>query len=256
MSRLAKLGYGFLSYGVFLITFLYAIGFVGGIIVPKAIDDGAVVGTTQAIVVNLALLTLFALQHSIMARPTFKRWWTRIVPDAIERSTFVLLASLALALLFWQWRPLPDLVWHVQSPAGAVALQCLFWLGWVLVLVSTFQISHMELFGVKQVLADWTGRPVPPAVFKTPFLYRLVRHPLYLGFLLAFWATPSMSAGHLLFALVTTAYILVAIRFEEHDLMQLFGKTYAAYRQRTGMLLPALWSSEPKVMAPEREMRG
>jgi protein-S-isoprenylcysteine O-methyltransferase Ste14 len=256
MSKFVKLGFGLLSYSIFLVTFLYAIGFTGEVIVPKAINDGALVGVLEATVVNLALLTLFAVQHSVMARPAFKRWWTRLIPEAVERSTFVLLASSALALLFWQWRPMPNLVWSTDSTVAVAVFQSLFWSGWALVLISTFLISHFELFGVRQVLADWTGRTLPSPVFKTPFLYRFVRHPIYLGFLLAFWATPSMSVGHLLFAVVTTAYILVGIQLEEHDLLQLFGKAYATYRQRTGMLLPTIWTSGSRVQPKERRAGG
>ncbi len=169
MSKFVKLGFGLLSYSIFLVTFLYAIGFTGEVIVPKAINDGALVGVLEATVVNLALLTLFADQHSVMARPAFKRWWTRLIPEAVERSTFVLLASSALALLFWQWRPMPNLVWSTDSTVAVAVFQSLFWSGWALVLISTFLISHFELFGVRQVLADWTGRTLPSPVFKTPF---------------------------------------------------------------------------------------
>ena len=236
----AQVAFGLAAYGIFLATFVYAIGFTGQVVVPKGIDDGAFSGTGEAIAIDLALLTVFALQHSIMARPGFKRWSTRIVPEAIERSTFVLLASAALALLFWQWRPLPTVIWSVENPVGAAVLETLFWCGWGLVLLSTFLISHSELFGVKQAWADWAGRALPEPVFKTPGLYRYMRHPIYVGFLLAFWATPTMSFGHLLFALVTTVYILVGIQLEECDLIRLFGRAYHVCRQQVGMLIPRL----------------
>jgi protein-S-isoprenylcysteine O-methyltransferase Ste14 len=240
MKKVSRMVFGLAAYSMFLITFLYAIGFTGQLIVPKSINDGVVSGTVESIVINLALLTLFALQHSVMARPAFKRWWTRIVPEPIERSTFVLLASSALALLFWQWRPLPTAVWSMANPAGIMAVHTLFWCGWGIVLLSTFLISHFELFGLRQILADWTGRTQPAPIFKTPGLYRYVRHPIYLGFLLAFWATPMMSTGHLLFASVTTAYILVGIQLEERDLIRMFGRAYLVYRQQVGMLVPRL----------------
>jgi methanethiol S-methyltransferase len=238
MSRPLSVIYGSVAYGVFLGTFLYAIGFVGGFVVPKDIADGAVVPMPQALIIDTLLLGLFAVQHSVMARPAFKRLWTRIVPPPLERSTYVLLASLALVLLFWQWRPIPNAVWTVAHPAAVFGLWAVFWAGWALVLVSTFLISHFELFGLKQVILHWLGRTMPEPVFRTPLVYRHVRHPLYLGFLIAFWATPAMTAGHLLFAAATTLYILIAIRLEEHDLVALFGDTYRAYRRDVGMLVP------------------
>lgn len=240
MSRPASVIYGSFAYGMFLCTFLYAIGFVGGLLVPKTIDSGAVVSLPEALVVNTLLLGLFAVQHSVMARPAFKRLWTKIVPQPVERSTYVLFASLTLILLFWQWRPMPAAVWTIADPALAAAVSAVSWAGWALVLVSTFLISHFELFGLKQVMLHWLGRPAPAPVFRTPLLYRQVRHPLYLGFLMAFWATPAMSAGHLLFAAATTAYILIAIQLEEHDLTDLFGEQYRAYRRQVAMLIPGL----------------
>ncbi len=238
MTRLLKTGFGLATYAFFLIVILYAIGFTGGIAVPKAIDDGASGPLLEVVLIDLALLTLFAVQHSVMARPGFKRQWTKIVSPVIERSVYVLLASLILTLLFWQWRPLPDVVWAVDGIGGTV-VTILFWIGWGLVFLSTFLISHFELFGVRQVLADWTGTSLPHATFKTPLLYRYIRHPLYLGFIIAFWAAPTMTLGHLLFAAVTTAYILVAIQLEERDLLHAFGDSYAKYRTRAGMLFPS-----------------
>lgn len=238
MRKTMILLYGLLSYAFFLVTFLYAIGFVGGHLVPKGIDDGPSTPLWQAIPINLALLTLFAVQHSVMARPGFKRWWLGFISPALERPTYVLLATSALALLMWQWWPLPEAVWSITNPTLAAALTALSFLGWLIVLASTFLISHFELFGLKQVFFRFTGRSMPETGFKTPGFYKLVRHPLYLGFIIAFWATPEMSQGHLLFAAVTTAYILIAIMLEERDLIALFGDDYRRYRERVAMILP------------------
>ena len=229
--------YGVLAYGIFLVSFLYAIGFVGGLVVPKTIDSGMTADVVPSVVINLLLLSLFAVQHSVMARPAFKRWWAQFVPPPVERSTFVLLASLALLLLYWQWRPLPHPIWTVTG-VWAQVLWAVFWLGWGLVLLSTFLINHFDLFGLKQVWDYRARRERPPMEFKTPWFYKAVRHPIYLGFILAFWATPTMTAGHLLFALVTSAYILVGIQLEERDLIASFGETYTLYRRRVSMLIP------------------
>ena len=239
MSRFPALLYGAACYAVFLATFLYAIAFVTGVGVPKHVDNGAPVALPAALAIDLALLALFAIQHSGMARPAFKRWWTRIVPPAIERSTYVLASSLVLALLFWQWRPLPLRVWHADGDGARLALYGLSALGWLLVLSSTFLINHFDLFGLRQAWLHMRGRVDADVPFVTRVFYRMVRHPLMLGFLIAFWATPSMSLGHLLFALATTGYILVAVKFlEERDLVAQFGDTYNDYRRRVPMLLP------------------
>ena len=237
-GRFAAFLYGLVSYLVFFGTFLYAIGFVTGLVVPKTIDTGTTVPLMQALIVNVLLMSLFAIQHSVMARRQFKEWWTQYVPKSVERSTYVLLASLALVLLFWQWRPIPTVVWHVANPALATTILGLSLLGWVLVLASTFMINHFELFGLHQVANKLTGRPMPQVRFRTPMLYKVVRHPIYLGFIIAFWAAPTMTAGHLLFAAVTTAYIFVGIALEEHDLIELFGDEYRHYRERVAMLVP------------------
>jgi protein-S-isoprenylcysteine O-methyltransferase Ste14 len=240
MGRVLALAYGVAAYLVFFGTILYAIGFVTGIFVPKTIDTGVAGSAGAAIVINVLLLSLFAVQHSVMARKQFKRWWTLFVPASIERSTYVLLSSLALILVFWQWRPIPAMVWEVSNPTLAAALTGLSLMGWVLVFLSTFLINHFELFGVRQVILNLMGRDGGETKFRTPLLYKMVRHPLYLGFIIAFWAAPVMTVGHLLFALVTTAYILVGIALEERDLVEHFGDEYRRYRERVSMLVPFL----------------
>jgi protein-S-isoprenylcysteine O-methyltransferase Ste14 len=241
MGGLVSVLYGSVAYTLFLGTILYAIAFVGGLPVPKTIDSGAPGPLPLALIVNTALLGLFAVQHSVMARPAFKRWWKAIVPDSVERSTYVIFSSLALVLLFWQWQPMPPPIWSVTDPTGVVFLRVVFWAGWALVFLSTFLINHFELFGLRQVWCRLTGKTLPPPAFRTPSLYRHVRHPLYLGFLLAFWSTPVMTMGHLLFAAATTGYILIAIQLEERDLIAIFGDRYRRYREQVSMLIPLPW---------------
>jgi methanethiol S-methyltransferase len=238
MSRYIAFVYGLISYAVFFLAFLYAIGFVSGFVVPKSIDTGAIVPTTGALIVNLLLMSLFAVQHSVMARQQFKRWWTQYVPKSVERSTYVLLASLSLLLLFWQWRPMPAIIWEIRNPQIATALTGVSLLGWLIVLTGTFLINHFELFGLHQVANNFTGRSMPQPQFRTPLYYEFVRHPIYLGFIIAFWAAPTMTIGHLLFAGVTTAYIIVGILLEERDLLVLFGDDYRRYKNRVSMLVP------------------
>jgi protein-S-isoprenylcysteine O-methyltransferase Ste14 len=238
MVRLIALLYGLAAYLVFFFAFLYAIGFVEDLWVPKTIDTGTVVPMTEALIVNLLLMSLFAVQHSVMARRQFKEWWTQYVPKSVERSTYVLFASLALVVLFWQWRPMPDVMWQVANPSAAMAITGLSFVGWLLVLTSTFLINHFELFGVHQVVNNLAGRSMSEPRFKTPVLYKVVRHPIYLGFIIAFWAAPVMTVGHALFAAVTTAYIFVGIWLEERDLTELFGDEYRRYKERVSMLVP------------------
>ena len=234
--------YGLAAYLLFLATFAYAIGFVGNLpLLPKTIDSGTTGPLAEALIVNVLLLGAFAVQHSVMARRSFKRWWTRVVPESVERSTFVLAATAVLALLLWQWRPIAEpVIWQVDNPIGRVVLQLMFWVGWAVLLISTFLINHFELFGLRQVLSHLLRQEIPAPEFRTPLFYRQVRHPIYLGFVIAFWSTPQMSAGHLLFAIATTGYILLGIWFEERDLIAQFGARYGVYREQVGMLFPRI----------------
>ena len=238
MGRFIAFLYGLISYAIFLVTFLYAIGFVSGLVVPKTIDTGAVLPTAEALIVNVGLMSIFAIQHSVMARRQFKEWWTQYVPKSIERSTYVLFASLALILLFCEWCPMPAVIWQIDNPQIVTAVTVLSFLGWLIVLTSTFLINHFELFGLQQVANNMTGSPMPAPRFRTPLYYNFVRHPIYLGFIIAFWAAPTMTVGHLLFAAVTTAYIFVGILLEERDLIELFGEDYRHYKDRVSMLVP------------------
>jgi methanethiol S-methyltransferase len=239
-ARSFVLGYGVLAYLIFFGTFLYAVGFIAQLVVPKTINSGATGSTGQALMIDLALMSLFAIQHSGMARQGFKKLLAAFASPALERSTYVLLASLSLILLFWQWRPITSIVWEIETPmayatvAGSLA-------GWLIVLYSTFLISHFELFGLTQVVSHFAGRLTEPMKFRTPGLYRLIRHPIYLGFIIAFWSTPTMTLGHMLFATVTTAYIFVGIWLEERDLITLFGDQYRHYREKVAMLIPGLF---------------
>ena len=237
MKRLLVFAYGVIAYSVFFVTYLYAAGFIGNLIVPKSLDSAPTAPLGMALLINLGLLSLFAVQHSVMARPWFKRALVRIIPPAAERSTYTLASSLALILLFWLWSPLGGTVWDVQNPTGRAVLYGLFAFGFLLVLVTTFLINHFDLFGLRQVWLYLLGREYKPLHFVTPGPYRLVRHPLYVGWLFAFWATPTMTLTHLLFAVVTTAYIVVAIQFEEHDLIDAHPE-YAEYKRRVPMMVP------------------
>jgi protein-S-isoprenylcysteine O-methyltransferase Ste14 len=250
LKRTSILIYGLVSYAVFFATFLYALGFVGNFVVPRTIDGATRVSLTSALLTDLALLLVFALQHSVMARPVFKRWITRFVPESAERSTYVLASSLALIALFALWQPLGGAIWEVNDPLGRGVLYGLFGFGWGLVLISTFLINHFDLFGLRQVWLQWVGRPYTHLKFGTPGPYRLIRHPLYLGWFFAFWATPVMTATHLLFALATTGYILIAIQLEERDLVNALGDDYRRYRERVPMIIPFLRGRRPSPGLP------
>ncbi len=239
--RVAAVLYGALSYVAFLGVFLYLVGFVVDVAVPRSVDRAIHAPIAQAVVIDLGLLLLFALQHSVMARPAFKRWWTRYIPAPIERSTYVLLSSAVFALLYWQWRSIDITVWHVDAVPARMAVYVLGGLGWLIALASTFMIDHFELFGIRQVLHNLLSKPHVQKGFRVVLLYRMVRHPLMLGFLIAFWATPTMTAGHLLFAVANTLYILIAVQLEERDLVEALGEQYRRYRVRVPMLLPRPW---------------
>ena len=238
VGRVLAFLYGVTSYLIFFVTFLYAIGFVSDLVVPKTIDSGAPAPFLQALIINLGLMALFAVQHSVMARKEFKRWWTQFLPVSVEQTTYVLFASLTLALLLWQWRPIPTVVWQIANPSLATSVTVLSFVGWTVVLTSTFLINHFELFGLQQVATNLLGHNMPAARFRTPLYYKFVRHPIYLGFVIAFWSTPTMTLGHLLFAAVTTAYIVIGATLEERDLIAVFGNEYRDYRKRVAMLIP------------------
>lgn len=251
MKKTIFLLYGVVAYVIFFATFCYAVGFVSALIVPKHIDSVPQSPLSFALLVNAGLLSLFALQHSIMARPAFKRWWTQFVPEPIERSTYVLLASLCLILLFWKWEPVGGVIWQVESEAWQFVLRSLCLAGFGIVLVSTFLINHFDLFGLRQVWFFFTGKRYEQLSFRTPFFYKYVRHPLYLGFMIAFWATPVMTAAHLFFAVMTTLYMLTAIQFEESDLIKHYGTRYLDYKQSAPMLIPFTKSSKrSKIESP------
>jgi len=238
LARSIAFLYGVFAYILFLGTILYAIGFVSNLVVPKTLETGTAGPLAEALIVNLVLMSIFALQHSVMARKQFKQWWTQYVPKPVERSTYVLLASLTLVLLFWQWRPMPAIVWRIDEPDIAVTIATLSLVGWVIVFTSTFLINHFELFGLHQVANNLTGREMPTPRFRTPLYYKFVRHPIYLGFIIAFWAAPTMTVGQRLFTALTTAYIFVGILLEERDLTEMFGDDYRDYKKRVSMLLP------------------
>jgi methanethiol S-methyltransferase len=240
LARFLILLYAILAYAAFFVSSLYAVGFIGNYWVPKSIDLGNPADPGEAIVIDLLLLGAFAIQHSVMARPAFKQRWTKIIPAVSERSTYVLLSSLILLLLFWQWQPIPTRIWRVEGIAAGL-LTGTYWLGWLIAISSTFMIDHFDLFGLRQVFSALRGSVMSDPSFRTPLLYKLVRHPLMLGFLLAFWATPEMTAGHLLFAIATTVYILAALQLEERDLIAKFGATYQQYCRNVPMLLPRIF---------------
>ena len=252
-GKLAALAYSLLSYAFFLLVFIYFIGFLSSIGVPKGIDTAVSrVSWPWAIVIDVLLITLFAIQHSGMARKAFKHWWLRFVPAPIERATYVLFSSAVLALMIWLWQPVSITVWRIESPLAVALLTSVYWLGWALVLVATFLISHLELFGIKQALDTVLRLKAPDTSFKTPLLYRVVRHPMYAGFLMAFWATPHMTVGRLVFAVTCTLYIVIGSRLEEKDLLVLFGDPYRRYQQRIGRLIPFVGRRKLPVLSPQK----
>ncbi|WP_027077835.1 methanethiol S-methyltransferase [Maribacter antarcticus] len=239
MKKSIILLYGILAYCVFLVAFMYAIGFIGNILVPKSIDSGTETTLFSSILINVVLLSVFALQHSIMARPAFKKWFTTIISPAMERSTYILLSSLALMLIYWQWQPITITVWETNSKIAIDILTGIFFLGWLIVLLSTFMINHFELFGLAQIIDNLKNKQTPNPKFQTNYLYKIVRHPIMLGFIIAFWATPTMTVGHLLFTLVTTLYILIAVKYlEEKDLRKYIGEEYEIYQKEVPMVVP------------------
>ncbi len=233
--------YGVIAYFIFLVAFLYAIGFVENFIVPKSIDTGTETSLMQAFLINTVLLSLFAIQHSVMARPEFKKWWTSIISPVIERSTYVLLSSLALFLLYWQWQPMPSIVWNIESESAVMIINGICFFGWIVVLLSTFMINHFELFGLKQIFENLKGKQPQHPTFKINYLYKIVRHPIMMGFIIAFWATPRMTMSHLLFSITTTIYIFIAVKFlEEKDLRKFYEKEYEDYQKNVSMLFPSI----------------
>ncbi len=230
--------YGMVAYLAGFLTLVYAIAFVGDFAVEKTINTGVATDTSTAIIINLLVLTLFALQHSVMARPAFKKWWTQFIPEYAERSTYVLLTAIVLIILYWQWRPMTDVVWHVDNSFAAMLIHALFWSGWIILFASTFMISHTDLFGLRQVYLKFRDKEYSSLNFRISGFYKFVRHPIMTGIIIAFWSTPHMTEGHLLFAAVSTVYILLALQFEEHDLLNLFGEKYADYKRQVSILFP------------------
>ena len=253
MARAATLIYGLVCYVMFLGVFLYLIGFLGNYLVPKTVDSGTEGSLTTALLVNILLLAFFGIIHSVMARPTFKNSWTKIVPASVERSTYMLITNLQLMLLFWQWRPMTGMIWEVNNTIGQGILWALFGAGWLLVLVSTLQINHADLFGMRQVWLHFRGREYTHVALATPILYKHVRHPLYVGWIMGFWGTPRMTLGHLMFAVGMTAYIMIAIRYEERDLVRFLGEDYKKYREKVPMLIPRLGKGHATIKGSDHD---